>query len=195
MKWPPSNVAASVKQRLLNQAKQRGDFEAAHAESLVREIINTVVETDGVEFDESSVIVKPIREPDEYRGVRVHLNASLESVRIPIHLDIGLGDVVTPPAAIATIPSILRNTSQPRVRVYPPETIIAEKLQAMVKLGIANSRMKDFFDVYVLAQNREFDQELLAGRLASSSVDFCCRSSIGHSVCDPPHPPSRPVPR
>lgn len=79
-----------------------------------------------------------------------------------MQIDIGLGDAVTPRAQQATLPVILDGFAPPRVKVYPPETIIAEKLHAMVKLGIANSRMKDFFDVYVLASTRRFDEEILA---------------------------------
>jgi hypothetical protein len=117
---------------------------------------------DGLAFDAASVVAEPIREADEYHGVRVHLSATLDIARIRMQIDIGVGDVVTPPAREATLPTILGDFSPPRVKVYPAETIVAEKLHAMVKLGIANSRMKDFFDVYVLASMREFDGELLS---------------------------------
>jgi len=215
----PANVAASVRQRLLNEAKRRGesfDYIAslyarerflarlsasshrgrlilkgaaglaawidAHrptrdldflgsgnlddATDIVRDIVDANVADDGLEFDAASVTADPIREPDEYRGVRVRLTATLDTARIRLQIDIAAGDVVTPPARVATLPSILHDLPPPRVRVYPPETIVAEKLHAMVKLGIANTRMKDFFDVYWLARRHDFDRALLAKAIA-----------------------------
>ena len=221
MKRPVANVAASVRQRLMNEAKRRGvsfdymaslyarerflarlarsphrdrlilkgatvfslwldihrptrdldflgsgNFEPENASAIIREIVSSDAENDGIEFNPDSVTVQAIREPDEYHGVRVHLEAALDTARIRLQLDIGIGDVVTPAARTATLPSILDDFVSPRVKVYPPETIVSEKLHAMVKLGIANSRMKDFFDVYVLARGREFDESLLAKAIA-----------------------------
>lgn len=220
MTRPITNIAASVRQRLLNEAKRRGvsfdyiaslyarerflarlsvsphrtrlilkgatvfalwfdaqrptrdldflgsgNFEPDQATAIIRDII-AVVEHDGLEFDAGSVTAALIREPDEYHGVRVRLEATLDTARIRFQIDIGLGDVVTPPARSATLPSILDDFSKARVKVYPPETIVSEKLHAMVKLGIANSRMKDFFDVYTLARGLEFGEELLATAIA-----------------------------
>lgn len=202
-----TNVAASVRQRLLNEAKRRGesfDYVASlyarerflarlaasrhrdhlilksptrdldflgrgnvdDAAALIREIGETNVADDGLEFDASSLTAEPIREPNEYRGVRLHVTAFLDTARIRLQIDIAVGDVVTPPARVAALPSILHDFPTPRVKVYPPETIVAEKLHAMVKLGIANTRMKDFFDVYLLARSRDFDRALLAKAIA-----------------------------
>ncbi|HEU4887133.1 MAG TPA: nucleotidyl transferase AbiEii/AbiGii toxin family protein [Thermoanaerobaculia bacterium] len=216
-----TNVAASVRQRLLNEAKRRGasfdyiaslyarerflarlsvsthrarlilkgatvfalwldahrptrdldflgsgNFAPDHATVVIRDIISVVIENDGLKFDAGSVTAELIREPDEYHGVRVRLEATLDTARIRLQIDIGLGDVVTPPARSATLPSILDDFSKARVKVYPPETIVSEKLHAMVKLGIANSRMKDFFDVYALASGLEFEEGLLATAIA-----------------------------
>jgi predicted nucleotidyltransferase component of viral defense system len=138
-----------------------GSFELDDAVTIIREVV-AMPGDDGLAFDRASVVAEPIREADEYHGVRIHLWATLDSVRIRMQIDIGVGDVVTPPAREATLPTILDDFSAPRVKVYPPETIVAEKLHAMVKLGIANSRMKDFFDVYLLSSAYEFDRELLA---------------------------------
>jgi len=129
---------------------------------IFREILGAGVERDGLRFNAGSVTAERIREPDEYHGVRVHLEATLDTARIRLQIDVGLGDVVTPRALSATLPAILEGFSKPEIRVYPPETIVSEKLHAMVKLGIANSRMKDFFDVYVLARGHEFEERLLA---------------------------------
>jgi hypothetical protein len=216
-----TNVAASVRQRLLNEAKRRhesfdyiaslfarerflarlslsphrdrltlkgatvfavwlvahrptrdldflgsGDFEAANAIAIIRDIVAVGIEDDGLAFDAGSISAEPIREPEEYHGVRIRLEAVLDTARIRLQIDIGVGDIVTPPARLATLPAILVDFSKPRVKVYPPETIVSEKLHAMVKLGIANSRMKDFFDVYVLARTREFDESLLSLAIA-----------------------------
>jgi len=143
-----------------------GNFDPERAAAVIGEIISAPVIDDGLRFDAGSIAVERIREPNEYRGVRVHLEAALDTARIRLRIDIGLGDVVTPPARAATFPSILEELPSPKVKVYPSETIISEKLHAMVKLGIANTRMKDFFDVYTLARTRHFDEELLAKAIA-----------------------------
>jgi predicted nucleotidyltransferase component of viral defense system len=140
----------------------RGNFEPDVATAIIREIAGIAMENDGLDFDVASVTATLIREPDEYQGVRIHLEATLDAARIRMQIDIGLGDVVTPPARSATLSSILPDFAGPKVKVYPPETIVSEKLHAMVKLGIANSRMKDFFDVYVLARGHDFEERLLA---------------------------------
>jgi predicted nucleotidyltransferase component of viral defense system len=138
-----------------------GNFDVEPAIAIVQEIVAIPAE-DGIQFDAESVTGVAIRETNEYRGVRIHLDATLDTMRIRMQIDIGLGDVVTPAARQATLPVILDDLPRPRVKVYPPETIVAEKLQAMVKLGIANSRMKDFFDVWFLASTQQFDEDLLA---------------------------------
>jgi predicted nucleotidyltransferase component of viral defense system len=138
-----------------------GDFGVEEAVAVIQDVI-VIPADDGLVFDPRSVTAEPIREADDYRGVRVHLNAALDTARIRMQIDIGVGDVVTPAARRATLSPILKGFHGPRVKVYPPETIVAEKFHAMVKLGIANSRMKDFFDLHVLASAREFDEELLA---------------------------------
>lgn len=118
---------------------------------------------DGLEFDRTSVIAEAIRDTEEYHGVRVHLSATLDTARIRLQIDIGLGDVVTPPAQRAALPTLLEDFSPPWVKVYPPETIVAEKLHAMVKLGVANSRMKDFDEALLAkAVNRTFKRRKTA---------------------------------
>lgn len=118
------------------------------------------VEPDGLEFDANSVKAAPIREEQIYQGQRVTLTAFLGKARILIQVDVGFGDVVTPKARMITYPTLL-DFSAPRIRAYPRETVVAEKLQAMVVLGIANSRMKDFYDLNVLARDFAFDGAIL----------------------------------
>jgi predicted nucleotidyltransferase component of viral defense system len=131
----------------------------ASSERLVgvfRNVCAVEVEPDGLEFDANSVKAAPIREEQEYQGQRVTLTAFLGKARISIQVDVGFGDVVTPRARVINFPTLL-DFPAPRIRACPRETVVAEKLQAMVVLGIANSRMKDFYDLYVLARDFSFD--------------------------------------
>lgn len=133
-------------------------------ESLIRlftDLCQLEVEADGLAFDPDSVGVAEIRETQEYGGQRVRLMATLDNVRISLQIDIGFGDIATPPARYAEYPTLL-NFSPPRLRVYPQETVIAEKLHAMVVLGIRNSRMKDFFDLWILSRRFSFDGRVLS---------------------------------
>ncbi len=131
----------------------------ASSERLVgafRNVCAVEVEPDGLEFDANSVKAAPIREEQEYQGQRVTLTAFLGKARISIQVDVGFGDVVTPRARVINFPTLL-DFPAPRIRACPRETVVAEKLQTMVVLGIANSRMKDFYDLYVLARDFAYD--------------------------------------
>ncbi|MFO0893024.1 MAG: nucleotidyl transferase AbiEii/AbiGii toxin family protein [Isosphaeraceae bacterium] len=111
---------------------------------------------DGLRFHADSVAAGPIRADQEYEGVRVRLRVTLGRARIDLQVDVGFGDAVTPPAEYVEFPPLL-DFPAPRIRAYPRETVVAEKYQAMVQLGVANSRMKDFFDVWVMAREFAFD--------------------------------------
>lgn len=115
---------------------------------------------DGLEFFTESIKGAEIRAEKIYQGVRLTLLASLDGARIPLQVDIGFGDAVTPAAKTETLPTII-DLPKPKLRIYPKETVIAEKFEAMVKLGIGNSRMKDFWDVQFLIKNFPFEGELL----------------------------------
>lgn len=123
-----------------------------------------VLADDGIVFDLAGIQGERIKEDAEYEGVRVRVPASLDGARVSMQIDVGFGDLVEPPPAELTFP-VLLPLEAPVLRAYQPETVIAEKFQAMVVLGIANSRMKDFFDVWTLAQSHRFDLELLAGSI------------------------------
>lgn len=125
------------------------------------EIATTDVEPDGVVFDASTITVARIREENAYGGLRVTLRGSLGPARLHVQIDIGIGDAVYPAPQPIDYPSLL-DLPHPRLRAYCPETAIAEKLHAMVTLGSANSRMRDFFDVRTLAQREPFDGQRLA---------------------------------
>ena len=127
---------------------------------IFRELCSVETEPDGLRFDPDTVIAERIAEDADYQGVRVSFTAYLERAKIPIQIDIGFGDAVTPPPVENNYPTLLGSTA-PRLLTYPRETVVAEKLEAMVKLGIANSRMKDFYDMEVLCRTFSLDGKSL----------------------------------
>ncbi len=114
-------------------------------------ICSTPVPDDGLAFDTEGVTVTPIREELEYGGMRVQTHAVLDRARIPIQVDIAFGDIVTPGPVEIDYP-VLLDSPAPHVRAYPVETVVAEKFHAIVFLGIANSRLKDFYDLWLISQ-------------------------------------------
>lgn len=116
---------------------------------------------DGLIFDTESVQAREIREEDSYGGIRVTLKATLAKANIAIQADIGIGDAITPHAESIEFP-VLLDMPSPSLMAYPAETVIAEKFEAMVSLGIANSRMKDFYDIWAIQKFIRFDEEVLA---------------------------------
>lgn len=219
----PSNLAASVRQRLLNNAKQNGEAfdlvltryalerllyrlgksqyhnqfllkgamlfavwggaphrptrdidllgfgpnDLAQLQAIFQNICQEQVAPDGLEFLADTVRADEIRENQAYQGVRVLFDAKLENAVIPIQVDIGFGDAVTPAPEDITYPTVL-DFPAPQLRAYPFYTVVAEKFQAMVWLGIANSRMKDFYDLWDILQRFEFDGETLAMAIKAS---------------------------
>jgi len=125
------------------------------------------VEPDGLRFDAATVRVVPIRVEDAYGGQRVTLLGHLGDARLPVQVDVGIGDAVFPEPQWIDYPSLL-GLPGPRLRAYRPESSIAEKLHAMVELGSQNSRMRDFFDVQALAAAGTFDGAVLGRAIAST---------------------------
>jgi len=117
---------------------------------------------DGVSFDPDTLTVEPIREEARYGGLRARLVGRLGAMRCPIQLDIGFGDAVTPGPEEAAYPTLLHDLPAPRLKVYPKATVMAEKLEAVIHLGMANSRMKDFFDLRVLVRDGDVNDAELA---------------------------------
>ena len=212
----PKNIAASVHQRLLNQARETGrpfeellqyfamerflyrlsqsryrdsfilkgallfrvwvvadtratrdmDFLAYvdnslnHLVEIVQSTASLEVPDDGLVFDSDSVAAERIKEDADYEGVRIRFRAFLGQARVTLQVDVGFGDVVHPDVAEVEYPTLLDFPS-PALRSYPPETVIAEKVEAMLHLGELNSRMKDFFDVWRLSQLHGFDARIL----------------------------------
>lgn len=122
---------------------------------------------DGLEFLADTVHGEPIREEEVYGGVRIKFVARLGQARIRLQVDVGFGDAVTPDAEMADFPTLL-DFPAPRLKVYPKETVMAEKFNAMVKLGEANGRMKDFWDVNYLLDEFEFDGTLIQSALRAT---------------------------
>lgn len=118
-------------------------------------------EDDGVQFDSKTVKAVRIKEDAEYEGIRVTFMGHLGNAKIPMQIDVGFNDAVTPSPQIIDYPVIL-NSPVPQLRGYNRETMIAEKFEAMVKLGEFNSRMKDFFDIWLLSRQFDFSSVQLA---------------------------------
>jgi hypothetical protein len=112
---------------------------------------------DGMAYDPASMRIHEIREEARYGGLRVTLMGALNKARCPVQLDVGFGDAVTPGPEDAVYPTLLDDLPPPRLHVYPRETVIAEKVEAIATLGMANSRMKDYFDLLALARERAVD--------------------------------------
>ncbi len=143
---------------LLGQGAREPDVIAG----VFRELVSIEAEPpDGVSFDSASVEVQEIRDRAEQRGVRIRLSARLEAARMIVQVDIGFGDVVTPAPTVAEYPTLL-DLPAPTVRIYPPDTVVAEKLEAMVKLGVATTRMKDLHDIWVLSRRFSFEGGVLS---------------------------------
>lgn len=139
----------------------------ADLRSAVVSICDVPCPEDGLTFDKGSVSVAAIREENEYGGLRVKFNAYLGATRIPLQIDCGFGDKITPRPHFEDYPTLLDHPV-PRVKTYPRETMVAEKFEAMVRFGEANSRMKDFCDLAALAVGFDFDGNLLREAVAGT---------------------------
>jgi len=117
---------------------------------------------DGMRFLAESVRAAEIREDARYGGIRIDLVGMLGNARCPVQIDIGYGDVVTPDPELVRYPPILEDNPVAVLKAYPRETVLAEKLEAIVSLGMANSRMKDFFDLQILIRDYPADRRLAA---------------------------------
>ncbi len=130
-------------------------------EETVRRVMTTICNVpcpeDGLIFDLETLRVSPIRDNQRYGGQQARLVALLDRAEIPVRVDFGFGDVVTPGPEEARLPTLIDGVPAPRLQAYPKVTAIAEKFEAMVQLGSRNSRMKDFYDIWALSENFDFD--------------------------------------
>ncbi len=132
--------------------------------AIVKEVCRQEVEPDGLEFNPDSVLGERIAEEAEYEGVRVHFQGNLGTARVSMQIDVGFGDAVVPGPVTVDYPTML-DLPAPRIRAYTRESVIAEKFHTMVRRGLLNSRMRDFFDVWALSQQFDFDAGVLAAAI------------------------------
>jgi predicted nucleotidyltransferase component of viral defense system len=147
-----------------------GDSGLDHLQRVFRDVCVQTVTDDGLRFIPESVRVEPIREEQEYGGVRICLYSFLERARILLQVDIGFGNPPFPKARLVVWPGLL-DFPKTQVKVYPPEASIAEKLEAMVRFGIANSRMKDFYDIWWMASHFSFRSVVLVKSITATFRD------------------------
>lgn len=138
-----------------------GEITEATLRKIFTQVCEARVKADGLTFDPASIVVQEIRENQVYQGLRVKLRGRLGNARIDIQVDVGTGDTITPNPIEADYPTLLELPA-PRLRTYPIETVVAEKLDAMVQLGLRNSRMRDFFDLWLMSRSFDFDGPVLA---------------------------------
>lgn len=137
------------------------DNTIAHIVTAIREICEQPVPEDGIRFVAETVVGERIIKAADYEGVRVRCTAYLGAARVPLQIDVGFGDMVVPAPILVRLPTIL-DFPPPEVQGYSRESAIAEKLQSMVRLGEINSRLKDFFDIWLLANSFSFAGPVLA---------------------------------
>ena len=140
------------------------DNQVAKIEEVIKEICQTKVVPDGLTFDSMSVAGRKIKEDADYEGVRIRFRGFLERARIPMQIDVGFGDAIYPKPRAVDYPTIL-DFPKPLLKGYPAESVVSEKFEAMVKLGLLNSRMKDFYDLWLMTGRFDFDGAKLAEAL------------------------------
>lgn len=144
-----------------------GSDDLPRIEAVFRELCKLAV-ADGIVFDPKSVRAAEIRLDANYGGVRVTLMGVLAGARCPVQADIGFGDAVTPGPEESSYPTLLADLPAPNLRVYPKYTVIAEKFHAIVELGMENSRMKDYFDLWILLRDQTIDRPLVASAIQAT---------------------------
>ncbi|MFH1068708.1 MAG: nucleotidyl transferase AbiEii/AbiGii toxin family protein [Candidatus Glassbacteria bacterium] len=127
---------------------------------IFREVCLVKTVDDGVVFNADYIRVEEIREGEIYQGLRVKIRGNIGNTRLAMQIDVGIGDVIVPEPTEEIFPTLL-DFPAPRIHVYSRESVVAEKLDAIIVLGLLNSRMKDYFDLWTLASNFEFKAETL----------------------------------
>jgi len=138
-----------------------GEVSEQSMRNVFMDVCNVPVEADGLAFDPSSIQIEEIRENQVYHGLRVKIRGTLGTARMAIQVDVGIGDAITPEPVQADYP-VLLDQPRPRLKVYPAETVVAEKLDAMLQLGLRNSRMKDFYDLWLISRSFKFEGTVLS---------------------------------
>lgn len=144
-----------------------GDLTHQRLRAIFADACNADVDDDGLRFDPTSIKTDDIRDDQEYQGIRVRLLGFLGRARLPVQVDVGFGDSLTPAPEQIEYPTIL-DYPAPRLRAYHPATVVAEKLNAIVVLGALNSRMKDFYDMHVILTQMAIDDDLLRNAIRAT---------------------------
>ncbi len=155
--WPEHIFRPSGDLDLLGQ----GNPDPASITELFTRICQVEAPDDGIVFDPTTLKVEPVREADKYQGVQLTLKGELAKAVIHVQVDIGFGDYVYPPPKYNTFPSLLPDLPTANILMYPPETVVAEKFEAMIRFGEANGRAKDFHDIWVTTRTFSFDMPTL----------------------------------
>jgi hypothetical protein len=145
----------------------RTSNDEAQIRTLLQEVLAVEVPPDGLVFDASRIITERIAEDADYEGIRLRFPALLGTARITVQIDIGFSDRVYPGPEEVKLPTIL-DFPPPRLLGYTRESAIAEKFEAMIALGELNSRMKDFYDIWLLSRQFDFDGQILAEAIAQT---------------------------
>jgi predicted nucleotidyltransferase component of viral defense system len=139
---------------------RKGKADQTNLLALVKDCATLDVEADGITFLADSAVAEEITKDSEYKGTRILMDARMDNVRLRIQIDFGVGDIMVPGPRVVEYPVFLGNDTI-QLLAYPVESAIAEKLQAMVALGTANSRMKDFYDVWIYSNHLDFNAHTL----------------------------------
>ncbi len=145
-----------------------GDPDPVAITELFTRICQVEAPDDGIVFDPATLKVEPVREADKYQGVQLSLKGELSRAVIPVQVDIGFGDHVYPPPTRRIFPSLLPDLPVAHILMYPPETVVAEKFEAMIRFGAANGRIKDFHDIWVTTRTFSFDLPSLVEAVAGT---------------------------
>lgn len=177
--WPEHIFRPTGDLDLLGQ----GDPDPKTIAELFARICQVEVAKDGILFDPATLKVEAVREEDKYQGVRLSLRGYLEKAEIAVQVDIGFGDHVYPAPERRTFPSLLPDLPGANVLMYPPETVVAEKFEAMIRFGELNGRAKDFHDIWVMARTFPFELphlvEAVAGTLRRRETAFPTDMPVG----------------
>lgn len=164
--WKLESFRPTVDIDLLGKA----DHQVDNIVEITKHVCSQPVESDGLIFNSGSVTGTRIAEDADYEGVRTRFRANLGTARITLQLDIGFGDVIVPAAQLIEYPAIL-DFPAPRLRGYSKESIVAEKFESLVKLGTLNSRMKDYFDIWTLSRQFDFEGVVLGEAIAKTFLN------------------------
>jgi hypothetical protein len=134
-----------------------GDSDSAAITELFTRICQVEVPADGIVFDPATLRIEAVRDEEQYQGIRLRLKGLLAKAEIPVQVDVGFGDNVYPAPSRKNFPGLLPDLPAANVLMYPPETVVAEKFEAMIRFGEANGRIKDFYDIWVTARTFPFD--------------------------------------